>query len=246
MDVTDATFAQEVIERSHALPVIVDFWAAWCGPCRQLAPVLEQAVARFEGEVVLAKVDIDQNPLLARTYRVMSIPFVKAFVGGREAAEFTGLQPAPSVEAFVRALVPSRADRLVERGDEDSLREALAIDPGHTGARVALGRMLYEDGRTDDARTVLVDAPFDSVAAGLLARIDLKGTAHPDIAAGLHHLDAGRVEPGLTHLLDAVRAAPAGDLRDRLRTAMVGVFAELGEHHPTTVRFRKRLAQSLY
>lgn len=246
MDVTDATFAQEVIERSHGQPVVVDFWAPWCGPCRQLAPLLEQAVARFEGEVALAKVDIDQNPTLARTYRVMSIPFVKAFAGGREVGEFTGLQPAASVDAFVRALIPSKADRLVERGDEDSLREALAIDAGHTGARVALGRLLYDDGRASEARAVLVDAPFDPIAAGLVARIDLAGTADPDVAAGLDGLDAGRVEPGLTHLLDAVRGTPPGDLRDRLRTAMVGVFAELGEHHPTTVRFRKRLAQSLY
>ena len=245
MDVTDATFAQDVLARSREVPVIVDFWAAWCGPCRQLAPLLEQAVARHGDEVVLAKVDIDGNPALAREYRVMSIPLVKAFRDGREVAEFTGLQPAPSVDAFVRALVPSRADRLTELGDEASLRQAMEIDASHVGARVALGRLLWDEGRTEEMREVLEPARFDPLAAGLLARDALSAVDDPDVAAGLAHLDAGRPEPALTHLLDAVRAA-APDRRDTLRTAMVGVFTELGEHHPLTVRFRKRLAQALY
>jgi len=245
VDVTDASFDQEVLERSREVPVIVDFWAPWCAPCRQLGPLLEQAVARFEGEVVLAKVDIDQNPALARTHRVMSIPLVKAFRDGREVGEFTGLQPAASVDAFVRALVPSRADRLTAEGDETSLREAMEIDPGHVPARIALGRLLWDEDRPAEMREVLAPVAFDATAAGLLARDALAGAEAPDVAAGLGHLRAGRYEPALTHLLDAVRAAAPGD-RETLRAAMVGVFTELGEHHPLTVRFRKRLAQALY
>jgi putative thioredoxin len=246
VDVTDATFQSEVIERSHELPVIVDFWAPWCGPCRQLAPVLEQAVERFAGEVVLAKVNIDENPAAARAHRVQSIPFVKAFRDGRAVSEFVGAQPPASVDAFVLGLVPSTADRLVAEGDEASLREAMEVDPGHVGARLALGALLQREGRIDEMREVLVPVAFEPLAAGLIARADLATDPNPDVAAGLAHLDADRVEQGLTHLLDAVRGATDPERRDALRAVMVGAFTDLGEHHPLTVRFRKRLAQALY
>ena len=246
MDVTEATFEQDVLERSRETPVVVDFWAPWCGPCRQLAPILEAAVDAAGGEVVLAKVDIDQNPSLAQRYRVSSIPFVIAFVDGAPKANFVGMQSAPSVQSFVRGLVPSRAERLVEQGDEASLREALELDPTLIPARVGLGTLLYRDGREDEAREVLTPAVvFDAGAAGLVARMDLAGSGVPDIEAGLDHLAGERVEPALTSLLDAVRVTQ-DEVRDRVRAVMVGVFSELGDTHPTTIRFRKRLAQSLY
>ncbi len=245
MDVTEATFDADVIVRSHEVPVVVDFWAAWCGPCRQLAPLIEDAVERREGAIVLAKVDIDSNPRLAQEHQVMSIPFVKGFRDGEAVAEFVGMQPPPAIEAFLNRLVPSEAERLIAQGDEDSLRQAAELEPGNAPARVALGRLLLADWRVSEIGPPLEPVAFDQTADALLARVRLAAIDQPDVVAGLAALDRRDVELGLTHLVDAVRVADPA-VKDDLRAALLGVFAELGEHHPLAVRFRRRLAQALY
>jgi putative thioredoxin len=245
VDVTEATFQAEVIERSQDIPVVVDFWAAWCGPCRQLAPIIGAIAERREGEVLLVKVDIDANPGLAREYEIMSIPAVKGFRDGAVVAEFVGLQPEPSIEFFFNQVIPSAVEKLIALGDEDSLREALVRDAGSTPARVALGRILLADERFDEAVEVLRPADHDMDAAGLIALAGLRAIDHPDVAAAIAALDREDREAALTHLLDAVRGT-TGEIRDTVRGAMVSVFRELGDQHPLTVRFRRRLSQALY
>ncbi len=122
-DVTEAQFEQLVVERSREVPVVVDFWAEWCGPCRQLGPAIEKAVSAREGRVDLAKVDVDSNQALAQAFDVKGIPAVKAFRDGQVVAEFTGALPPPRIETFLDELVPSPADELAAAGDEESLRQ---------------------------------------------------------------------------------------------------------------------------
>ncbi len=148
-DVGEADFAAKVVDRSSEVPVVVDFWAEWCGPCRQLGPALEAAVEKRAGRVELAKVDVDANQSLAGSFGVQGIPAVKAFRDGEVVAEFTGAIPPAQIERFLDALVPSPADELAATGDEASLREALALDPRHGEAAAKLGRLLLARGEAE-------------------------------------------------------------------------------------------------
>src|ERR671916_2767565 len=172
-DVGEADFERRVLERSRQLPVVVDFWAAWCGPCKQLTPVLERAATERAGKVELAKVDVEAHPRLQAAFRIQGIPAVKAFRDGRVAAEFTGALPPAEVERFFDELVPSEADELAGSGDEESLRRALELDPAHGTARRELGKLLLQRGETDEAVELLEGATGDFAAGGLLGRARL-------------------------------------------------------------------------
>jgi putative thioredoxin len=242
-DTTEATFEQDVIERSHELPVVVDFWAEWCAPCRQLTPVLERMATEHEGQVALAKLDTDANQGLAAAFGIQGIPAVKAFKGGRVVAEFVGAQPPPQVQRFFDELLPSEADALVEAGDEASLRRALDLDPGRADAAVPLARVLHERGEDDEALRLLDNVAGSFAADGLAARIRLGGD--PELSGAFAALDDGEVERGLDELIAAIPGND-DDRREDLRRAVVGVLDDLGVEHPVSRETRRKLASALY
>ena len=244
IDVAEADFQAEVLDRSQSTPVVVDFWAEWCGPCRQLGPLLEREAGKAEGKVVLAKIDTDANPRISQQFGIQGIPAVKAFSGGKVVDEFVGAQPPAVVERFFAKLVPSEADALVATGDEASLRRALELEPGRADAAVPLAALLHGRGEADAALEVLGRVRNSFRADGLAARIRLEGDPDAGVQAAFAALDEGRTEEALEQLVDAI---PTSDgRRDDLRAVVVGVLDELGTADPLARTIRRRLAAALY
>jgi putative thioredoxin len=240
--VTEATFDRDVIELSGKTPVVVDFWAEWCGPCKALSPALEAAEASRGGRVLLAKVDVDSNQSLGARYGVQGIPAVKAFRDGEVVDEFVGAVPPAKVEQFFDTLLPSKADELLEKGDELSLREAAELEPRRADVAVRLGRARLERGAEDEALAAVEPHAGDFAATGLAARIKLSrlGIGTDAFAA----LDRGDREAALDALLAATASAES-DTRELLRQAIVGILNDLDPADPSARAYRRQLAAAL-
>jgi putative thioredoxin len=246
IDVSEQDFEREVIERSRTVPVVVDFWAEWCAPCRALGPLLERAAAEREGQVVLAKLDTDANPSIAQAFGIQGIPAVKAFKDGQVVDEFVGAVPPAQVERFFDGLVPSEAEGLVAQGDEQSLRRALELEPGRADAAVALAGLLHRRGDADEALSLLSNVAGSFAADGLASRIRLEGVDDDelDLEEAFRALDEGDRERAVDLLIDKLSSADGH--KDDLRRVVVGILDELGVEHPHARDARRRLAAALY
>ena len=244
IDVTEQDFEREVLDRSREVPVVVDFWAEWCAPCRMLGPALEKAANAREGQVVLAKLDTDANPGISQAFQIQGIPAVKAFRDRRVVDEFVGAIPPAQVERFFDSLVPSEADALVAAGDEASLRRALEIEPNNTEAKVRLAELLHRRGERDEARRLVQDVAGNFRAEGLASRIRLEDQAAVDLSEAFAALDAGDRERAIELLIDAIPSANGH--KDDVRRVVVSILDELGVEHPLARDARRRLAAALY
>jgi putative thioredoxin len=237
MDVTDQTFQTAVLDRSATVPVIVDLWAPWCGPCKTLGPMIEKAVADTGGAVELAKVNVDDNPAVAQAFNVQSIPAVFALRNGQVVDQFIGAIPEAQITAFVEGLAPapSEADTLVAAGDEASLRRALELEPDHAGATEGLARVLIDRGEAADALALLARLPETETGRVLAAEARL-------LEAGVDVSGTGReeMEAKLDELLGRVRDD------DAARQEFVDLLEAMGADDPRTKEYRRQLTARLY
>ena len=271
IDVNEIDFEYEVITYSKNIPVLVDFWAEWCQPCKSLSPILERLIAEAKGTLRLAKVDVDKNPNLARQYNIRSIPTVKAFIDGQVAGEFAGAQPEGRVREFISKLTPpSPVDLDIEKGQgmllshnwsdaEKNLRSALSQKPDSAAARLGLAKSLLAQGKPDEALDHLKDFPDSrelhtaellkplALALQNLNNKDLPEESDLDaiFLNSLHLASQGKFPLALDGLLDILRLDK--HYRNKLaRDVILGILELMGNEDPQTREYRSELASALF
>jgi len=231
-DVTDATFNAAVIERSATVPVVVDLWAEWCGPCKTLGPIIEKVIAATGGKVELVKVDVDSNPQVAQAFKVQGIPAVFAMKDGEVVDSFVGAKPEAEVQTFVDALLPTEAantiETLLEAGDEASFIQVLELEPDNPAAVTGLAAILIDQGEADAALDLMKRVPESPDTRHLAARAR---SGAPDQDEIVQKLDA---------LLLRVKAD--GDARQEF----LDLLELLGPTHELTAEYRKKLSSALF
>lgn len=231
-DVTDATFNTAVIERSATVPVVVDLWAEWCGPCKTLGPIIERVIAATGGKVELVKVDVDTNPQVAQAFQVQGIPAVYALKGGEVVDSFVGAKGEAEVQAFVDALLPTEEENsiesLLEAGDEASLVQVLELEPDNPAAVTGLAALLIDQGDAETALELMKRIPESPETRHLSARAR-NGTPDQD---------------EIVEKLDALLLRVKTD--EEARQEFVDLLELLGPTHELTAEYRKKLSSALF
>jgi putative thioredoxin len=270
INVSEADFEYEVLAYSQQVPVVVDFWAEWCVPCRTLGPLLERLAQEGQGSFRLAKLNVDENPNLALRYGVHGIPAVKAFREGKMVAEFAGVQPEPRVREFLRALAPSKSDLALEKGysllslhqprqAETTFRSVLIELPDNTPARLGLAKSLLAQGESQESSQILKSFPASREYNAAQALVPLAQALYdldhsqledvdpldPAFNRAVQLIKRGNSEAAMDGLLDILRE-DKHFAHDRARLVLLALFELLGEDSPITRQYRAEMATVLF
>lgn len=268
--VSESDFEYEVIAYSNQAPVIVDFWAEWCRPCKTLTPILEKFATEAQGAFRLAKVNVDENPNLALRFEVRSIPNVKAFRDGHVVSEFLGLQPEPRVREFIRNLAPSQIDLLLEKGQSlieamnwneasNSFRQFLVKSPDNPAGLLGLIKACLMQGRFSEARQLIDEFPSSPEYAhmeilrplfnALWGEKSNQGISDDPLEATYHNtvrlILRGNLPAAMDGIIDVLRQ-DKHYRNDEARKVLLGIFEVLGDNHPLTLQYRRELAMVLF